>query len=74
MNAQKENTSRVHASSRKPMKKVCNEMKETIKNNTHVKIIFMDLGETIMDTSGVRYTNFSQWFEITTKHYYEVNN
>ena len=44
VNAQKEKTSGVHVSSRKPTKKVCdeNETKKQEKNDTHVKIIFMD--------------------------------
>ena len=44
MNAQKEKTSGVHASSRKPTKKCLMKMKETNKqdkNDTCVKIIFM---------------------------------
>ena len=44
VNAQKEKTSGVHASSRKPTKKVCdeNETKKQEKNDVRVKIIFMD--------------------------------
>ena len=45
VNAQKEKTSGVHASSRKPTKKVCDEnetKKQEKKNDARVKIIFMD--------------------------------
>ena len=44
VNAQKEKTSGVHASACKPTKKVCdeNERNREEKNNTRVKIIFMD--------------------------------
>ena len=44
MNAQKEKTSGVHASSRNPMKKCAMKMKETKKekNDARVKIIFME--------------------------------
>ena len=41
VNAQKEKTSGVYASSRKPTKKVCNEMKQRKKRHVR-KIIFMD--------------------------------
>ena len=45
VNAQKEKTSGVHASSRKPTKKVCDENernKQRRKNDARVKIIFME--------------------------------
>ena len=48
VNAQKEKTSGVHVSSRKPTKKVCDEnerkkqRKKQEKNDTCVKIIFME--------------------------------
>ena len=43
VNAQNKKTSGVHASSRKPMKKVCNENERNKeKNDAHVKIIFME--------------------------------
>ena len=45
MNAQKEsfkNTSGVHTSSRKPTKKCTMKMKETRKNDTCVKMLFME--------------------------------
>ena len=43
VNAQKEKTSGVHASSRKPTKKVCDENERNKeKNDTRVKIIFME--------------------------------
>ena len=44
VNAQKEKISRVHASSRKPTKKVCdeNERNKQEKNDVRVKIIFME--------------------------------
>ena len=41
VNAQKEKTSGVHVSSRKPTKKCAMKMKEE-KNDTRVKIIFME--------------------------------
>ena len=47
VNAQKEKTSGVHVSSRKPTKKVCDEnetkkQRNKKKNDARVKIIFMD--------------------------------
>ena len=48
VNARKEKTSGVHTSSRKPMKKVCDEnermkqRKKQEKNNARIKIVFMD--------------------------------
>ena len=44
VNAQKEKTSRVHASSRNPTKKCVIKMKkkQTRKNHAHIKIIFME--------------------------------
>ena len=46
VNAQKRKTSRVHISSRKPTKKVCDEneeiKKETRKNDVHVKMFLME--------------------------------
>ena len=45
VNAQKEKTSGVHVSSRKPTKKVCDENernKQRKKNDARVKIIFME--------------------------------
>ena len=44
VNAQKEKTSGVHGSSRKPTKKVFdeNERNKEKQNNAHVKIIFME--------------------------------
>ena len=48
VNAQKEKTSGVHTSSRKPTKKVCDEnernkqTKKQEKNDARVKVIFMD--------------------------------
>ena len=45
VNAQKEKTSRVHASSCKPTKKVWMKMKETNKkNDTSVKMLLMEGG------------------------------
>ena len=47
VNAQKEKTSGVHASSRKPTKKVCDENernKEEKKNDARVKILLMEGG------------------------------
>ena len=46
VNAQKEKTSGVHASSRKPMKKVCdeNERNKEEKNDARVKILLMEGG------------------------------
>ena len=42
VNAQKEKNSRVHASSRKPMKKCAMKMKvELEKNDVHVKILIL---------------------------------
>ena len=43
VNAQKQKTSGVHASSRKPTKKVCNENEtKKQKNDAYIKIIFME--------------------------------
>ena len=44
VNAQKEKTSRLHAGSRKPTKKVCNENERNKeeKNDVCIKIIFME--------------------------------
>ena len=44
VNAQKEKTSRVHASSCKPTKKVCdeNEKKQELENDACVKILFIE--------------------------------
>ena len=47
VNAQKEKASGVHASSCKPMKKVCDENetnKQTRKNDAHVKMLLMEGG------------------------------
>ena len=48
VNAQKEKTSGVHASSCKPTKKVCDENENKEKNNARVKIIFMEESPFIM--------------------------
>ena len=44
VNAQKEKTFGVHASSRKPTKKVCNEneTKKQEKNDAHIKMLLME--------------------------------
>ena len=46
MNAQEEKTSGVHASSRKPTKKVCdeNERNKQEKNDTYIEILLMEGG------------------------------